>query len=293
MRNLSTYSLHIFGVFCKIASLSCFCLLSLLLERKQLGLGSIEQFGVICCIGAAILFPIVFLFFRQEKVQSYRLYALRALLSILGMVTWIEALKNIESVQAVLFNYSTPIVGLIVASLWKAEKLNWKCVILGLISYIIIGSALYVEMNILTYGVMMAAASSIAWAFYEVVCKKQTAHEHFVVQVFYTFAFSAIMLSPWIIMEADKLNIDNMQILTGISVIGICNVMLLFLSIKFSTLNWNAPIAYMEFPVMSFWAYMLYQIPLRTEYIFPVLLVIFISVASVHLRKKELAKSSL
>ncbi|WPX97733.1 DMT family transporter [Candidatus Fokinia crypta] len=253
------YKKYAIGVLCKILALSCFCLLSLGFEKfRNNNIGPLEQFGVICILGTAILLPFVGIFYRKELQKAKIVpYILRSILSIAGMVTWIEAVKHFGSTQAILVNYLTPIITVSIASITKNEKLRVISFISGILCYIVIFFTLRTHIEVSVYGFTMAIISSFSWALYEVVCKKQATTEHFIVQVFYTFAFTALFLLFFSVKKMSAFTGTDIFSLFIISMLRIVNVILLFLSIKLATLNFLTPVSYLKLPLMTFWSFIL------------------------------------
>ncbi|AWD32961.1 EamA-like transporter family protein [Candidatus Fokinia solitaria] len=282
------YRRYIVGVLCKVLALSCFCLLSLGFEKfRNSSIGPLEQFGVVCILGTAILLPFVSLFYRKELQEAKMMpYVLRSVLSIAGMVTWIEAVKHFGSAQAILVNYITPILTVSIASLTKNEKLRWISFIAGILCYAVIFFTLKTHIEVSVYGFVMAVISSFSWAFYEVVCKKQTTTEHFIVQVFYTFAFTALFLLFFSVKKISAFTASDISSLLVISVLRITNVILLFLAIKLATLNFLTPVSYLKLPLMTFWSFVLLGTPPRPYYLLAAGILICINITMLRVIKK-------
>ena len=250
---VTTYGKYVLGVIFKIISLTGFCLISLGFEGlKTQPINSLAQFGIVCVIGTFLLLPIVLIFYRKELMQvRLKLYLLRAVLSIVGMVTWIEALKHFGSDPTVLVSYLTPIVIILIASLTKDEKLRSLSIVSGCICYGVIFFTLRTHVDLASYGFMIASLSAVSWGLYEVICKRQAVSEHFIVQAFFTFLFAGIMLFPFSYTHLVSLPAGDFLPYAGIATVRIVGLMFLFLSIKLATLNWLTPVTYLKFPIIS------------------------------------------
>jgi len=246
------YQKYLLGLSCKILSLVCFCALSLLLEIAHFPFNSIEQFGILCLVGTFLMLPMVLIHFRiQLKTIQLKLYFLRALLSIVAMVSWMEAVKNIGSSEAVLMSYLIPIFTIVLASLSKEEKLHHTCLISGIACFMMVAVALKPKIEFSVYGVSMAFLSVISWSSYEIICKKQTHHEHFFIQVFCTFALAALLLLPFSLGQLAGLNPTDWLLISCMALLRIATIILLFLALKWATLNWVACVSYLKFPILA------------------------------------------
>ena len=290
----STNHNYLIGVVCKILALSCFCLFSLRMEALKItgaqvtDLNAIEQFALICFVGTFVLLPFALLCKHSLKTAQIKLYPVRALFSIAGMVTWIEALQHFGPNEAILVNYLTPIIAIIIASLFKYEKLSFFCMCAGIICYIIIFFSLKTKIETANYGFIMAVISSFCWAVYEVICKRQSAKEHFIIQVFFTFFFATIMLLPFSIENINTITIYDFTQLLIITILRITNVILLFLSIKFAGLNWLSPVSYMKLPIMAILGLSFFNKQLVVEHWITATLLTVINIAIILIKKNKL-----
>lgn len=282
---------YLLGISCKSLSLICFCALSLLVENAQSRLSSIEQFGVVCLIGTLLLLPIVLIKFREAlKNAKFKLYPLRAFISIGGMLCWMEAVKHIGSSEAILVNYATPVFAIFLASLMKEEKIHRICLLAGCFSFVIIGIILKPKIEFALYGIGMAFVSTILWASYEVVCKKQTHHEHFLIQGFYTFVLAALLLAPFSLGRLVDLHPNDWLMLSYMALLRIANVVLLFLALKWATLNWAAPVSYLKFPIMAAIGFLCLDKQNSFSYWIAATCLILVNITVMTIRRRSLVK---
>lgn len=223
-----------------------------MVEQSQLALTTPEQFGIICLVGTFLLGPFVFLRFRNNFLQAKAgLYFIRAALSIAGMLTWMESVKTIGSGEAMLLTYLIPILGLCLASLIKEETIQPICLLAGIICFTTIVLSLHPTLKAVPYGLSMGILSSFSWAGYEVICKKQTHKEHWIVQVFYTFLIAAVFLLPFSISSLQHLDASACIPILSMSLLRISNIIFLFLALKWATLNWITPVSYLKLPLIT------------------------------------------
>lgn len=286
----SEYGKYLLGILCKLIPLSCFCILSLDLEKGALArnIAPVPQFGIMCVIGALVLVPFVLLFWRSElKTANLKLYPIRALGSILGMVTWIEAVRRLGSTQSTLVLYLVPIVALLLAAVTRTEVIKVKCLLVGLLCYVVITVTMSAEINSAGFGFLMAMLSTCCWGVYEVMCSRQAATEHYIVQVFLTFTFAAIFLLPFCYIELSGLSLSEWKFQALLSFVRIANVVFLFLAIKLATLNWLAPVSYIKLPIIAFWSYVLHGTIVEHKYFIASIVLSLLTMITIRLKRRE------
>jgi drug/metabolite transporter (DMT)-like permease len=137
------------------------------------------------------------------------------------------------------------------------------------------------------YGFLMVVISAFCWASYEVICKKQTLKEHFIVQIFCTFLFASILLLPWTLKAMCNITVFDFISLTIISLFRIINVILLFQSIRFIGPNWSAPVSYMKFPIMALLGSLFFSKFSPIEYWVAAVILSIINIAIVLIKQTE------
>ena len=116
---------------------------------------------------------------------SWRLYLLRALLNVASMVTWIETVKYLGANEAMAFAYITPLWLLVSSVLILKDKFTWR--ILAAIFINSLGVILIVQPKIdhvAPLGIFLAIFTTMMWAAYDTICKKQSNTEHYLLQSF-------------------------------------------------------------------------------------------------------------
>jgi len=258
------------------------------------GLSSIAQYGISAFLGACLLLPLIMLRYRDAlKNASLKLYPVRALLSIVAMVSWIEALKTFGVTESMLVEYLVPIIAVIFASFAKEEKLRWACVFAGITCYGVISVTLKSAIAVTNHGFMAALLATFCWAGYNLICKKQSYKEHFVVQIFCAFVCAACFLSPFAITTIGHLNGKALLMLTGLAILRIFNVLFLFLAIKLAGLNWIVPVAYVNLPIMACMQWIFFQKSTPTTYWIAGAILTSINIIMMMMRRIECKKTIL
>lgn len=284
----SYYHRHLLGVFYKILALSSFCILSLSFENPEsYEMDSITQLGILSFLATCLLVPAVIYYRKELTTSNLRLYPLRAILSIAAMICWIEAIKYFGSVNSILVNYLSPIITVSIAALFNTEKIKLNYVFLGFICYLVIAYSLRAELEISYSGFIFALLSTILWSSCEVICKRQASSEHFIIQAFYTFLFASLFLFPFYAQNLINLNPTYVPSFISMSLLRIFNILLLFLAIKSSTLNWLAPVSYLKFGLIAYWAYILQNTVPKIEHIITVIILIALNIIALRMQKSD------
>ncbi len=250
------------GIIFKLLNLLIFTIISLGLLVRSKDIGPVGEFFIICISGTVFLLPwVVFTKAKYLKTKNYLGYMFRALLSIAGMVTWIEALKNLGSNEATLISYLIPLFTLALASFLKEEKIN-KIVFLAIIlCIVIIFFTLRLEaLKFNFWGVLIALCSAVSWALYEVICKKQSYSEHYLSQAFYTFLFASLVMFPYVMKNEVLSKLIEHKEIAFLGILRVINVICLFLAYKFAPINILAPFAYLRLVFMAIGSFLLFQV---------------------------------
>jgi drug/metabolite transporter (DMT)-like permease len=251
---------HSLGILFKILNLIIFTIISLGLVHKSPKFKAIEEFYIICVSGTLFLLPwVIFTKGKYLKTKNLKGYLLRAILSIAGMTTWIEALKNLGPNEATLISYLIPLFTVLLASVIGEEKLHPTPFILILACLIIIFLALKPEIINMDYGLAIALLSALTWASYDLVCKKQTYTEHYLTQAFYTFIFALVLTFPFGIKAALNASPKDLLDVGILGILRVINIICLFVSYKFAPLNILMPFSYLRLPLMAFGTFLLYE----------------------------------
>ncbi|AIF80977.1 hypothetical protein I862_02070 [endosymbiont of Acanthamoeba sp. UWC8] len=246
-----------------------------------------EEFFIICISGIAFLFPwVVFTKAKYLKTKNHLGYILRALFSITGMVTWIEALKSIGSNEATLISYLIPLFTLALAAVFKEEKIN-KIVFLSItLCIVIILFTLKLEtLKFNLWGVSVALCSVVSWALYEIICKKQSYSEHYLSQAFYTFLFAGLMMLPYVIRNDILSKIIDHKEIGFLGALRVMNVVCLFLAYKFAPINVLAPLAFLRLVFMGIGSFILFQIIPSLSVVIASIIIVAINIYTFQIQK--------
>ncbi|KIE05974.1 Uncharacterized protein NF27_CG01540 [Candidatus Jidaibacter acanthamoeba] len=188
-------------------------------------------------------------------------YILRAVLNFVALVLWVKALHLLGLNEASAISYMVPIWTTLLATIFCGEKLNLKCA--GAILVSLIGMFIILKPNIYEFkveGLIIAFASTLMWAGYDITCKKQTTTEHYMLQTFYTFMWSSIISFPFALYYWQPVEMIDIFDASIISVIGVTNVTVLFLSYKFAPITVLMPFSYCRLIFMGIASYLIYNI---------------------------------
>lgn len=285
----SHYLQYLFGVICKILSLSCFCIISLVFEHSTKNApSSLAQYGIVCTIGALTLLPIILIFFRKELLASnIKLYPIRAIFSLVATLCWLEAIKMMGSTKTMLATYLGPILVIAIASIMGIERIQKKCLFMSFLCYLIIIFALNIDSGINNNGLLLAIISAVFWALYEITCKQQAPTEHYLIQVFYTMLFTAVLLLPFFYVDCFNITATALPKYFMVALLRIANCAFLFLAIKYASLNWVVPVSYTKFAIMVFWAYLLNGTTVEPKYYIACFFLILLNIIIMQYRRKQ------
>jgi drug/metabolite transporter (DMT)-like permease len=198
--------------------------------------------AILCIILANILqLPIII----KWQSRQLKLYMWRAIVNLAAMFTWIEALKHIPISEATALAYIGPVWTLLIAQLLFAERFNWTCVCIVILNFIGVLAILqpsWVDTNWLGVGIALLCTG--LWAWHEVICKKQSASEHYVLQALYNSIFGAVLAAPLAFITWQPISITHFGYVSLFSAIGVVNLMALFLSYVHAPLMLLAPFSY-------------------------------------------------
>lgn len=237
------------GVVYKLINSLLFAVMSLLIVRHLQDMPPIQFLfmrtllgAFLCLIIANIMqLPIAIRWTRQQL----KLYIWRALVNLAAMLAWVQALQYIPMSEATALAYIGPVWSLLVAQLFFAERLNWTCVCVVILNFLGVLAILqpnWQEINWL--GVSIALLCTALWAWHEVICKKQSASEHYVLQALYNFTFGTLFAAPIAFAVWQPIDIESFAYIALFSTIGVANVMALFLSYVYAPLMLLAPFSY-------------------------------------------------
>jgi len=260
------------GISLKILHSFIFTIMSVLLVQYSQSLPIIQVLFCRVFIGALFSFFILKLLKRPIPLRmtkkSVMLYLLRALISFIAMGIWVVSLKNVGINESVALGYITPVWLILIAVLFFKEKLTLQHVVV--ISLNIFAAMLILQPKFSTVdGLSLIAGlgSGLLWSIYNSICKKQAETEHYVLQCFYTFVFSVILMLPFAIYLWEPIILEQFLGLSLIGCIGAFNVSVLFLAYSYAPLITLIPFDYLRLLFSMVLSYILFGAPLTFEFV--------------------------
>jgi len=237
------------GAIFKIFHGLLFAIMSIFISSLSKLLPTAEIYFLRVFIG--LLFSLLYLIIIREKIKFilpkkvFLLYLARATANFVAMVIWIEAIKTIGATAAVALTYFTPIWMIIMAKVFLKEKIEIKT--LAAILFALMGMIVMLNPkfdNFSNSGIYLATLSTLLWALYDFICKKQTLTEHYMFQNFYSFLIASIMSFPFAVADWHVIPSDKLFEIMSLGIIGIANVTALFLSYRYAPIIFLVPFSY-------------------------------------------------
>lgn len=177
--------------------------------------------------------------------KDLMLYFGRAVTNLVAMVMWILALGKLGINEATALGYTGPLWVFLMAQYIIGEKFNPKILVLiaiNMVGMLIILQPKYMDMP--WEGVVLALGSIFLWSVYEVICKKQTYNQHYMLQSFYFLSISSLMLAPFALSIWQPINLAQGSLLVTIAVIAVANITAIFLAYSKAPLMLLSPFSY-------------------------------------------------
>ena len=162
-----------------------------------------------------------------------------------AMTLSLFALSNLGINEATALGYTGPLWVFIMAKYFIGEKFSIR--ILILVATNMLGMFIILRPKLLNMpweGIVAALGATLLWSIYEVICKKQSDSQHYMLQAFYFFAISSTIMAPFVISSWKTINLAQGSSLVGIAALAVVNVSVLFLAYARAPLMLLAPIGY-------------------------------------------------
>ena len=257
---------HNVGILFKILNLALFTVMSLCLMKVDKNIHRMQVFFTIACAAFITMLPIILWKHKKiPKIKNVKAYLARSIFNVLGMVTWIEALRFLSGNDATAITFMIPIFTAILAIIFLKEKANLKC--FGAIFVSFVGAYMIVKptAGIISHGAMIALFSALMWACHDIVCKIQASTEDKFVQTFYTFLIMLFFSMPFALPVMQKVSNTELFQISIVGVLSAANVTVLFLAYKFAPVNLLMPFSYLRLIFMAIATYMLFGEVLSTN----------------------------
>lgn len=242
-----TYKEYIFAHCIKITSMFLFILAGSMGKNYFVAISTSQQAFIVYLTGVPILFFSYISFPKQKIINTkypYRktLFISRILIAVIAKYCWLNSLQLLQLNDAVATLYLTPIFAIIFSILFLNEKIvAYWCIptvisILGV--FIIAKNSTNMHVgnvynNIIGFG--YAITASALYGAYNIICKKQAEHEHYILQVIYVFIGSAIILCPFAVIKWTTIPEKMYIILLCIGIATSFSVMFNFIAYKFAS----------------------------------------------------------
>lgn len=245
------YTNYFIGIMFKVLNCLLFTTLSLLIIKTTSELPIIQVFFTQVFLGSVISF--LCLKFIKQKVdfnlskKDLLLYSARALTNLIAMYLWIFALKNMHINEATALGYTGPFWVLLMAKyILKEKHIKGIFIMLAVnvIGMIIIVQPHYDNLNII--GLAASIGAILLWSVYEIICKKQTLNQHYMLQTFYFMLVSSLISMPLVYNSWHSINIGEFSSLIVISLLAVTNITVIFIAYSLTPLTILAPFGYIR-----------------------------------------------
>jgi len=256
---------YLIGIGFKILNCLMFTVMSLVMVKSASTVATMQVLFAQVFLGAIISFaylkvikqPVAFSMPRKE----FLLYLARAVVNFVAVSLWIYALQTLGINEATALGYTGPFWVFIMAQYFIGERFSAK--ILALLFVNIAGVIIIVHpkiMNMHWHGMAAALCSILLWSLYEVICKKQTATQHYMLQTFYFMAISSLVMAPFAFNAWQVVSLPEVSMLVLIALLAVTNITIIFIAYSFAPLTVLAPFSYSRLLFTTFLTNWLYNI---------------------------------
>jgi len=145
------------------------------------------------------------------KTTRLRLFWLRAIIGVIAMIIWFEAISMTSLPKATALSFTSPIFTIIVAVFLLKEKLT----LLRLLSVIIgfIGVLIIIRPGFASFGLgsYMVLFSTLLWSFAAIIIKKLSETESPLLIVFYMNLMMLILVAPFLFIYWQDIKISDLK----------------------------------------------------------------------------------
>ena len=240
---------YLIGISSKLMNCILFSVMTLLIIHSVSFL-PVEQvlffrssLGIIFCIIYLIIIKQPISFNLSKKDLFF--YFIRGIISFVAMQLWVFAIKHIGINEATAISYTGPLWISISARYLLGEIFNLKSLItiaINMAGVIIILNPTIDNLSLI--GIGASISSILLWVLYEVICKKQTSNQHYMLQTFYVFIMTSIITLPFAINKWQIVDFEILKILPLISILATMNITSIFIAYKFAPMMIIAPFGY-------------------------------------------------
>lgn len=211
--------------------------------------------------------------------HSLAYYFARAIISLVSFITWVRVMKQIGVNEAMAIGYLTPVWLIISSIIFFFEKITITNLVV--IASNTIGIILILRPkfdNIATLDLLLALFTTVLWAIYDSICKKQTATEHYFLQAFYSFTFFAIIALPFVADIWKPISVIELTVISLIGLIQLVNLLALFGAYLYAPINILIPFSYTRLLFAVLFSYYFYNILPTFESLLGALIILSVNI---------------
>jgi drug/metabolite transporter (DMT)-like permease len=256
------------GIYAKIAHGLMVALMVIGLAHYSHNFPTMQVLFLRVSLGA-IISLLVLLIMRKSLVRltlkSSLYYTARAIVSFIGLFMYIETVKNIGVNETMAFAY-TPIWMILFAVILFKESFTIKHLFIILLNMMGVFLVLQPKLSSINFiGMGQALFSTFLFSIYDTICKKQAATEHYMVQCFYSFVFSAILVLPFIYYIWQPISLTDLMGFSVVAMFGVANVVLMFIAYIYTPIVTLLPFGYSKLVFSVILSFLLYNIYPSTQ----------------------------
>jgi len=267
------------GVLFKIANAALFTIMSFTMLALSHGYPA-EQLMFIRVAMGAVVAGILLVIIRPQRPQSlswkwFSPYVLRSTLSLIAAYCWVKALVSIGINEATAIGYTGLLWEVLFAKLWVGER-PFKA-LYAMLGVSLVGMLLIVRPDaehLAWKGLIYAMLSTMAWAGYDVICKRQAATEHPLIQVSIVYTNSTLLSAAFAFYSWTPIVPSDYLPFLALGTLGILNVMALFCAFQRASMLLLLPLNYLRLIFTLCISYVLYQSHLPWQALIGALLVL-------------------
>ena len=270
----------VMGALCKVLNGWFFAIMSIIFATLSKDLHITQILFIRFVIGAGLCLLVIQFSARHQftftlSKQRFLIYLSRASIQFIALYVFITAMNKIGINEITALGYTTPIWILIIAHFLYNEKLSGRSILITTISFCGILIILKPQLaNQQITATCLALLSSLLWAIYEMICKKQTTSEHYLQQAFYVLLISGILVMPFALTHWQPIKLSHYSYLFILAIIGTANVVVLFLAYAWANATLIASFGYFRLLFVMLMSYLLYSTSITFDYIIGSLLIL-------------------
>ncbi len=240
---------YLIGISFKLLNCLIFPTMSLVMLQCTKTIPVMQVFFSQVFLGAII--SLLYLSMTKKNIslrlsrKDFLLYLARAIANFMAIYLWIFSLGKLGMNEATALGYTGPLWTFLMAKYIIGEKFSIK--ILSLIAINMLGMLVilepeYAKMN--WQGIGSALGAILLWSVYEVICKKQTTYQHYMLQTFYFMCISALVMAPFALRDWQSINLQQVSSLLLIAFMAVTNITIIFIAYSFAPLTILSPFSY-------------------------------------------------